>query len=647
MTPATSTPETPGRGNSGNAGQGNSGNAGQGSSGNAGAGQSNRPDSQDSSTDEGPTARYVVRFVSGASPAAEAPGLQRDGARVERLVERVFPGAVVELSERALERLRRNPRVALVEPDMVVTTFNTQANPPWGLDRVDQRPLPLSNSFTSVAQGAGVRLYVVDTGVRADHVDFTGRVVAGTTTIADGQGTSDCNGHGTHVAGTAAGAVHGVAKQARIVPVRVLGCDGSGTLSGVIAGLDWILGQHPVGTPGVVNMSLGGGISSTLDAAVSRVISGGLVVVAAAGNSGTDACSTSPARVAAALTVGATSSNDTRASWSNFGTCLDVFAPGVSITSAWPSSPTATNAISGTSMAAPHVAGLVAVLWSQSSGSSAGQVQSRLVGDATPGVVGSAGSGSPNLLAYLTASDGTISTTTTTVATTTTTTTTIPTSTTTTTKPRRGNSDTNRGPKAREDDESDEDGADPGKPVVVPPGLATAAARIADAPVPPSVQERILERLVDVGERVLGEAVTSGAAIAALVVDTIERAPLPEPVRRQLVARVQAVEARLGESGEAVDTTVPPEELREVVQQFRNQRLVAATEQVNRVLERVATRLEALGDHPASNDLRDQLAELTDRVAGIADVADLRDLLADIRVLVVALAQALDDGDGS
>ena len=346
----------------------------------------------------------IVQLVAGANPVSEARAAAGGDGRVSHVFHSALQGFSAELSDRAIAALRHNPRVALIEPDGIVTAQVDQATPPWGLDRIDQRALPLNKkySYPTVA-GGGVTAYVVDTGIAADVADLAGRVGAGTSFIADGNGTTDCNGHGTHVAGTIAGTTYGVAKQATVVPVRVLDCSGNGTWSGVVAGLDWVASDHQAGAPAVANMSLGGGASATVDAAVQRVISDGVTVAVAAGNSSTNACTTSPARVAAALTVGATDSTDRRASFSNYGSCLDLFAPGVGITSDWL---TGTNTISGTSMATPHVTGAAAVLLSRNPGTplSPSAVASSLVGNATTGVVKVAGSRSPNRLLYSPAS---------------------------------------------------------------------------------------------------------------------------------------------------------------------------------------------------------------------------------------------------
>jgi hypothetical protein len=241
-------------------------------------------------------------------------------------------------------------------------------------------------------------MYVIDTGVLGSHNEFAGRMGSGYTAINDGRGTTDCHGHGTHVAGTTGGTTYGVAKQVTIHPVRVLACNGSGPNSGVIAGVDWVTANHV--KPAVANMSLGGGASTALDNAVQNSIAAGVSYAVAAGNENTNACTRSPARAPNAVTVGATTSSDARSSFSNYGTCLDLFAPGSSITSAWSTSPTATNTISGTSMASPHVAGALALYLQANPSASPAAARNALVANATPGKVGSPGSGSPNLLLY-------------------------------------------------------------------------------------------------------------------------------------------------------------------------------------------------------------------------------------------------------
>jgi subtilisin family serine protease len=352
------------------------------------------------------TGDYLITVRSVGEVDAGVAAARAAGGAVRHVYRHAVSGFAASLTPGALNALSKNPRIAHIESDGVVTTTSdtsagtTQNNATWGLDRIDQRDLPLSTTYTYTSNGSGVRAYIVDTGVHQSHVDFGGRFTPGYTSINDGLGTGDCNGHGTHVAGTVAGNNWGVAKAATIVPVRVLDCNGSGSWSGVIAGLDWIAANHPANTPGVANLSLGGGASSTVDSAVQKVIDKGVSVVVAAGNSQADACNYSPARAKNAITVGATTSTDARASYSNFGTCLDLFAPGSAITSAWHTSNTATNRISGTSMAAPHVAGVVALVLQNSTTATPLQIAQSITSQATTGKVTSAGSGSPNLLLY-------------------------------------------------------------------------------------------------------------------------------------------------------------------------------------------------------------------------------------------------------
>lgn len=308
-------------------------------------------------------------------------------------------GFSVHVSERQAKRLAADPAVAYVEQDRTFTVDATQTNPPsWGLDRVDQRNLPLNQQYTYSTTASNVNVYVLDTGVRASHQTFGGRVKQGYDFVDNDTDADDGYGHGTHVAGTIAGSQYGVAKGASVYPVRVLNSQGSGTTAQVVAGINWI--TQNARKPAVANASLGGGASTTIDSALRNSISSGVTWAVAAGNSNTNAGSTSPARVQEAITVGATDRTDTRASYSNYGAVVDLFAPGSGITSAWNSSDTATLTGDGTSFASPHVAGAAALYLSTNTAATPAQVAQALTTKATTGVVKNPGSGSPNRLLY-------------------------------------------------------------------------------------------------------------------------------------------------------------------------------------------------------------------------------------------------------
>lgn len=347
--------------------------------------------------------RYIVTYKdSVADPVAESDRKVRElGGRRHHAFTKVVKGFAATLSDEAVRRLREDPQVETIEQDQTVHALvsGAESQATWGLDRIDQADRPLDTQYHFNYTGAGVYAFIIDTGIRATHTEFAGRVLAGYTSIADNNGTNDCDGHGTHVSGTVGGTTYGVAKGVKLVPVRVLDCTGSGTWSGVIAGIDWVAQQTSM-RPAVANMSLGGAKSSTLNAAVARAVASGVTMVVAAGNENTDACTKSPASEPSAITVGATTSSDARASYSNFGTCVDLFAPGSTITSSWNTGDTATNTISGTSMATPHTTGVAALALESSPTASPAAVADFLTAHSTLNRLTSIGSGSPNRLLF-------------------------------------------------------------------------------------------------------------------------------------------------------------------------------------------------------------------------------------------------------
>jgi subtilisin family serine protease len=341
------------------------------------------------------SARYIVVLRNGRAGTASAQSLA-EGAVTKRY--ETIPAFAATLTADTARRLAADPGVELVEPDRQIRVAGTQRSPDWGLDRMDQRSGTLSGTFTPTDDGSSVHAYVIDTGVRISHHQFRGRASYGYDFVDDDRRAGDCNGHGTHVAGTIAGSTYGVAKRAKIVAVRVLDCDGWGWMSDIIDGVDWVT-RHAV-RPAVANMSLGGDNDPALDRAVARSIASGVTYAVAAGNDNVDAARQSPADVPSAITVGATDSGDRRASFSNYGTLVDLFAPGVAITSASRASDTGTAVYSGTSMAAPHVAGAAALVLDAHPGWSPKRVRDYLVAHATTGRVTNRGSGSPNRLLY-------------------------------------------------------------------------------------------------------------------------------------------------------------------------------------------------------------------------------------------------------
>ena len=317
--------------------------------------------------------------------------------KLKHVYKHAINGFSVEMSEADAEAMAQDYRVLFVEEDGVVTTDATQSNPPWGLDRIDQRNRPLSATYTYNWTGSGVRVYVIDTGILTGHTQFGGR--ASNVYDVNGGNGQDCNGHGTHVSGTIGGSTYGVAKGVMLRGVKVFQCGSTTSTSNIIAGVNWVTANRIL--PAVANMSVGGPASSSMDTAVNNLINSGVTVAVAAGNSnGANACNYSPARVANAITVGSTTSTDARSSFSNIGTCLDLFAPGSSILSAWYTSTTATATLSGTSMASPHVAGVAALYKQANPSASPSTIRNAIVNNATTGVVTSAGTGSPNRLLY-------------------------------------------------------------------------------------------------------------------------------------------------------------------------------------------------------------------------------------------------------
>jgi subtilisin family serine protease len=341
--------------------------------------------------------QYIVVLKEGANPRSVAAVA---GVEPRYVYNAALTGFAARLNAGQLNALQRNPNVDYIEQDGVATAVTTQSGATWGIDRIDARS-GIDGLFTYTATGLGVTAYIIDSGIRYTHTEIAGRASFGFDAFTDGQQGNDCNGHGTHVAGTVAGTTYGVAKAATLKAVRVLDCGGSGSWSGVIAGMDWVTANHV--KPAVANMSLGGGASTSVDDATRRMIAAGVATAIAAGNGNMggreqDACNYSPARVAEAMTIGATTKTDAKTSWSNYGACVDFFAPGAGITSSWYTSDIATNTISGTSMASPHVAGVAALYLQGNPGASAQTVRDALYAATTKGVVTSSKTANNHLL---------------------------------------------------------------------------------------------------------------------------------------------------------------------------------------------------------------------------------------------------------
>ncbi|MDT9685895.1 S8 family peptidase [Streptomyces sp. TRM76323] len=334
--------------------------------------------------------RYIVTLKAGADPA----GLAEDESVTTRhLYRKVLNGFAADLNAGQLEALRRDSRVLSIEEDQKVSATATQTNAPWGLDRVDQRS-GRDGAYTYTRNGSGVTAYIIDTGIDTAHADFGGR--ARNVFDAFGGNGQDCNGHGTHVAGTVGGTTYGVAKGVQLRGVRVLDCQGSGSFSGIIAGFDWVR-QNAV-KPAVANASLGGGYSAALNNAATALANSGVHLAVAAGNENQDACNVSPASASGTITVAASDSSDRKASFSNYGNCTDLYAPGVSITSARAGG--GSTAMSGTSMASPHVSGVAALYKSAYGDASSATVNNWLISNSTTNVIGGNVSGTPNRLLF-------------------------------------------------------------------------------------------------------------------------------------------------------------------------------------------------------------------------------------------------------